>query len=360
VSVRDGLRIAAEGLLAPRVVNSAVAAGIAWLVVQPWGGAADRYAYYAPLGAVMAVSGTLVRTVRSAVQALAAIVLGAVLGVGALHLPIPDVAGVVLLVALGSWLGGLEQFGGTGSWMAWSGIFILIVGQRDPLAYGTAYAGLTALGALIGISLNALIPPLPLGSSGAAVDRLRASLADQFDDLADGLDTDELPTPEDWERRRYDLEPLAMSMQQSLAEAGEARRINWRARRWRHRWDQQHRRGVALHEMYFLVAHLRDVLMTDENASRERLALGGELRPPTAALLRCVAVLLRTSPEDDDAVGRARADAERSLAALVEELRRQRQTSADDLFTAGAVVTVLRRAITTLTGGPEPLESAGA
>ena len=343
-AVRDGLR----GLFVPRVVNATVAAGLAWLVLEPVGGALDRYAYYAPLGAVMAVSSTVVQTVRASLESLAAIVAGALLGTVVLQLPIPDLVGVMLVVAVGMWLTTLDRLGGRGSWVTWSGIFILVVGQSDPVAYGLAYAGLTAVGAIIGILVNMLVPPLPLGASAAAVTRLQSSLADQLDDLADGLDGTEPPTPDDWAKRRHDLEPLASQMDRSLGWADEARRANWRARRWRGRWEQQHSLGVALREMYFLLAHLRDVVMTAENTARERLALGGGLRPATAELLRRVAELLRTARDDGEEAGRARDRAWAALDELVEELRRERQRSTDDFFTAGAVVTVTRQAITAL------------
>jgi hypothetical protein len=42
-----------------------VAAAVAWLVVLPFVGVADDYAYYAPLGAVIAVSATVARSWRA-------------------------------------------------------------------------------------------------------------------------------------------------------------------------------------------------------------------------------------------------------------------------------------------------------
>lgn len=336
------------GLVSAQVVNATVAAGLAWLVVRPWGGAMDKYAYYAPLGAVMAVSGTLVNTVRGSIQTLVAIGVGAVLGSGVLHLPLPDVVGVMVIVAIGTWLGGVERLGGRGSWVAWSGIFILVVGQSDPVKYGASYAGFTALGALIGIAVNALAPPLPLAASAAAVARLQSTLADQFEDLADGLDRTDPLAPEDWDRRRHDLGPLAAQMDDTLGWAAEARRANWRARRWRERWARQRRLALALREMYLLLTHLREVLMAGENAAVDELALGGSLRPYTASLLRSVAGLLRAAPDDEEEVARTRADADRALSELVEEVRRERRTSSADFFAAGAVITVLRRAIAAL------------
>lgn len=353
MAFRSAVRDAFAGLLAPGVVNAAVAAGIAWLVVQPWGGLADKYPYYAPLGAVMSVSGTIVRTVRSTIQTVVAIAAGAVLGSGVLQLPLPEVARVIIVVGLGTWVANLRWLSGAGSWIAWGGIFILVIGKSSPLTYGTAYAGLTGLGAVIGVVVNALAPPLPLSASVAAVERLRSTLAEQFDDLADGLDSSELPTPEDWDRRRYDLEPLASQMQQNLNWASEARRVNWRARRWDRWWEQQYQRAQIFYEMYFLVVQLRDIVMTDVNAAQESVALGSALRPRTAELLRRMAALLRSSPEDADEMERTREEAEAALERLEEALRKDRQVTSEDYFTAGAVVTVLRRAIRSLRESPQ-------
>src|SRR5690606_21273900 len=59
---------AAEALavrpLVPVAVKVALAAALAWLVVQPLGGAADHYTYYAPLGAVVVVSSRLGQSLR--------------------------------------------------------------------------------------------------------------------------------------------------------------------------------------------------------------------------------------------------------------------------------------------------------
>ena len=80
--------MAADGLPGPVVrawvrhprwgmVVKAVAASLAWALVQLVPGAAGDYPYYAPLGAVVATSATLARSVREATQTVGAIGLGA-------------------------------------------------------------------------------------------------------------------------------------------------------------------------------------------------------------------------------------------------------------------------------------------
>ena len=56
--------------------KTAVGAGIAWLLVRPFDGFVSEYPYYVPLGVVVAMSTSVVGSVRSAAQSVAAICSG--------------------------------------------------------------------------------------------------------------------------------------------------------------------------------------------------------------------------------------------------------------------------------------------
>jgi uncharacterized membrane protein YgaE (UPF0421/DUF939 family) len=139
-------------------IKTSLAAGLAWLAVRPLGGVADDYPYYAPLGAVVATSATLARSVRDTVRALTAIGLGAAVALLAHAPPLPQLAALVLTigaaVAVGSW----HFLGRRSSWVPIAALFVLLVGDSHPWHYALGYAGLTALGALVGIGVDAAVP----------------------------------------------------------------------------------------------------------------------------------------------------------------------------------------------------------
>lgn len=139
-------------------LKGAVAAGLAWVAVGPLGGVADDYRYYAPLGAVVATSTTAARSWHESVRALAAIVLGALVALVALCLPLPQLAGLVLATGVAVGIGGWDFLGGRASWVPVTALFVLLVGDSRPWHYALGYAGLTALGVLVGILVDAAAP----------------------------------------------------------------------------------------------------------------------------------------------------------------------------------------------------------
>ena len=331
----------------PLAVKSATAAGLAWLAVLPLGGVADDYPYYAPLGAVVAMGATVVTSVRASVQGVLALVLGAGLSIGVGLLPVPEVVGVALVVGLGTVAAGWRQVGDMASWVPISALFILIIGRADPGDYAFAYVALTALGAAIGVLVNAAVPPLPLIATGVTQSTLLATLARQLDDLADGLLHDPLLTPEQWQQRQEAIEPQAREMQQMVTEATEARRVNWRARRWQNTAERQYSWAQALQRLSFLVEDITDLVIEQEHAGRQQVVLGPTLRPPTARALTAMSRALR-SMEGDTADADALRAADRAVHELATAIREARGHTEDDLFAAGTIVTAIRRAVAAL------------
>jgi uncharacterized membrane protein YgaE (UPF0421/DUF939 family) len=331
----------------PLAVKSAVAASAAWLAVQPLSGIADRYPYYAPLGAVVATGATVVGSLRTTVQSILAVVLGAALAVGTRLVPVPEVVALAFVVAAGTLLGGWRRVGAMASWVPISGLFILIIGGTDPTNYPAAYIGLTALGALVGVAVNAAFPQLRLTSARVSEADLLDTLAGQLDDLADGLVQDPLLTPEEWERRERAIEPQSERLREVVAETEEARRINWRARRWQDLADRQFARARALQQLSFLVEDVTWLIVERENADRDRVALGPTLRPAAAAALRAMATALHAVEGASGEPDSLRAT-DRAVQDLVHAIRELRLRTEDDLFAAGTIVTTLRRAVASL------------
>lgn len=332
----------------PMALKAAAAATCAWLAVLPFSGLADDYPYYAPLGAVIAVSGTVAQSLRVSVQTVIAIVIGASLTVATSQTPLPSLLILTLVVAIGIVIAGIPYLGPSGQWVPVAALFALVIGNSDRVGFVLAYIGLTSLGAAIGIAFNAAIPPLPLQSAAGALGALREALAGQLDDLAEGLGRDEPPTRDEWERNQRDISRAVDDMQRTVSEASKARRANWRARRWEVISSRQLVYARALQRLSLTVEDLTLLVVDGEHRQAEQtLVLGSQLRGPCATALSHTAKLLRETDEYDPAdtdIRRAADTAVRQFAASIVELHHE---TGSDIFAAGSIVTSLRQVIAT-------------
>lgn len=343
-------RLAAEAMrqwrLHPRwgmALRGAVAAGIAWLVGIAMPEPFSDYPYYAPLGAVVATTSTVARSVRESFQAVGAILVGVVIARAADFLLAPSALSIAIVVALATLAAGWVTLGEMGSWAVTSALFVLIVGNTDKVGYMGAYAGLVVVGALIGILVNLLFPPLPIVATDVVLDRLKNALADQLDHLADGLDRDVAPTHEEWDERRLLLGPVVDRSRRSADHAREAARANRRARRYADATRAQREQSEALSTVSGVVTDMTRLITAWETQDRDDLAFGEPLRPLVRDALRELGEVVRSSAAgrvDEDGLGR--------LHERTDELRRAvrdaRSTSEEDFFVAGATVLSLRRA----------------
>jgi uncharacterized membrane protein YgaE (UPF0421/DUF939 family) len=328
-------------------VKAAVAAALAWLLVQPLWGVADDYPYYAPLGAVIAVTTTVAGSVRESVQSVAAIFVGACLALTGLSTELPIVVDLAVVVGVGTAISAWSRFGDKAAWVPISGLFVLIIGRNDPIDFVAAYLGLTALGACVGVALNVLMPPLALTPMADSVKRLRSVLADQLEELADGLLRDSPPTADEWGKRQRSIRPTTEQMQRVVGHATDGRRANWRAKRWDETAEQRYQQARALQQVAFLIEDITSLVVEHERAEKETVALGPSLRPYAARALGTLAdVLCSVEGETADADALRRAD--RAVVALAEAIRDARTRSSSDLFAAGTIVTGTRRALASL------------
>jgi len=340
-----------------RALRAALAAVLAWLVVQPWNGVADQYPYYAPLGAVIAVTASAVGSVRDSLQTIAAILAGALLAIATV--PLPMAVGLVVVVGVGSWVSTVHPvagwLGGSGSYLAVSGLFVLVIGGDSPLEYAGAYLGLVTLGAAIGAAVNLAWPPLRLRAESYEFRALRDELADQLDSVAAALVAERPPTSEEWAARTSGVDRLRERTRDVVARATESRKANWRRYRWAVQSSQLDRQVQALERLSLLVTDLTDLLADEEHAEKDLVALGPELRPVSGAALHELAGALRSlhgSEDDDDHTldldDDARERTEDRLEDLVAAMRTVRDDTGDDLLTAGAVVTAVGRTLSAL------------
>lgn len=321
-------------------VKATVSALIAWSLVRAVPGPWSEYPYYAPLGAVIGSAVTVRGSTRSAFQAIAAMVLGAGLARVVDLLAVPQLPALGIVVLAGVLLSGWRVFGSSGSWVATSAMFVLVIGHDDPVDYTLAYVGLTTVGALIAIGVNALVPALPLTPAQRALDRLQTAAADQLDALADAIGADSPPDDTALLRARAAAGAAAQTVRESA-------RANWNARRYRGRRGSLERQAAALDRAARAAgdAH-RSLVSSWRTPSPLADGPAGPGRTPgdaTATALRVSADLVRSLDDGDpdpDLVDRLT----RAIAAA-ERVAHDPGTGVPDRMTPGVVV-----ALSTLVG----------
>ncbi|WP_299960032.1 aromatic acid exporter family protein [uncultured Modestobacter sp.] len=219
-----------------RAVRAALAAGLSWQVALLLPPSLSEYAYYAPLGAVIAVSPTIADSASAAWRSLTAILVGFALAVVVYEVTraVPNALTIALIVALAivveQWR---SLFREQASWVSFAAVLMLTVGTADPTEYAVRYAGLTLLGAAIGVLVTSLLfPPLQLTTAVERVARTRALLAEHLETIAAALRNGQVPGPGEWEARGDELDRALDRMRSAEAQVERARRANPRARRW--------------------------------------------------------------------------------------------------------------------------------
>jgi hypothetical protein len=335
-------------------VRGALAATLAWLAGTLAPAPFSEYPYYAPLGAVLATTSTVVRSVRDSLQAVAAVLVGAVVARGVDLVPLPGPLEIAVVVGIALVCVGWRVLGDMGNWAVMSAIFVLILGDRDGMAYIGSYAGLIVVGAAIGIGINLLLPPLPLVPSELALARLRDGLAEQVEELATWLDDEGPLAPGEWEHRRHQLYPTIERARAAVARTREASRANLRVRNNGNAYwlASQTRRAGALGTSAEVVDEIVRLLVEWERDGRDDVALGRNLRPTFATTLRAFASALRAGEtrEAADAAGNAAQEAadavrrlDESLDELSDQVRAARRSTERDYFVAGALIVNLAR-----------------
>ncbi|WP_407342135.1 FUSC family protein [Pengzhenrongella phosphoraccumulans] len=335
-------------------LKGAFAAAVAWFVAaRLLPDDVATYAYYAPLGAVIAIHPTVHRSVTEAGRNVAGIVIGALiallteamLGVSALT--------VALVVAVGILLGGMRWLGSQGAWVPTAALLTLVVGSHDQQDYVLAYAGLTLMGAILAVGVNLLLPPLPLQRSARSLTDLRDTLAGELDALADHY----CPPPDGDARAERSsqrhLDHLLGEMRSAVRESGEAADANRRARNQRQTLRDLHRQAQALEQLGFLVQDL-GLLLDDHDAVGGSLGSAPQVQLPAAQALHALADAVR-------AVTAGRSDPELTATAvhavddLAATLRAHPPDAAShpDLLVTGTVLTALRRSLTVIRRGDE-------
>lgn len=333
----------------PRIalaLRAACAAAIAWLLVRFVPGAQD-YPYYAPFGAVIATTSTLAGSVRESLQSVGSIIVGGTIA-WLVDLVTAEAAFITvgIVVAVSVAFAGLPILGAMGGWVPTAAIFTLIIGHGEAQFIG-AYAGLTLFGAIIGIVVNMLVPPLPLAPTRRAVGRMRAVLAGTLRELGDLMVAFELPPLSQWEREHGELGRARADMQDAVSRFHESFTANARARAKRHRaaFDELTYEAESLERISLLVSDVTDLVLRTHGIPGEEpaeTALSDSAREPIARAMHRVADALDAYQEGDDAQSPLlAADAE------LDELLRSQLSDTREQLLVHSVVLALRRALDT-------------
>lgn len=334
-------------------LTAAGAGAIAFWVGSIFPGPAGEFPYYAPLGAVVAMSSTVMGSVHNAIQSIASIWLGSAIALITATVLTPSPATVALVIGLGMLAVNWRWLGNQGQWVPTAALFVLIIGTGDPVAFVSAYGGLTLIGAAIGVVTTLIFPQLPLVSAEEAMHQVRAEVLVQLRRLAHALrggKGDIPPTEAEWRDCRAQLEPTVLRMRTARQHVLDAARANRRRPRYRHRLARQLEQAGILERVCFLVEDLTQLLEEDEHAGKDVVGLGPQLRPHAALALLTIADLVE-SGDGRTVDPEAKAAAQRALTELVDQIRDVRVSSDDEFFTAGSIVTDIRRCLET----PRPI-----
>ncbi|MFJ8191743.1 aromatic acid exporter family protein [Streptomyces sp. NPDC096094] len=171
------------------VVQSLKAAGaalLAWLVAGVW--MDDPMALMAPWVALVLVQATVYSSVRLGTQQFAAICAGALLASGAQVLTEDNTGALALSLPVLMLIANWSRFGQQGIYAATTAVFVLVSGTAVSASAVGHRLGQAALGAFIGVAVNALVlPPIHLRDVRENLSALAREAGDVLHSVADDM-----------------------------------------------------------------------------------------------------------------------------------------------------------------------------
>ncbi|HEU4808512.1 MAG TPA: FUSC family protein [Homoserinimonas sp.] len=325
-------------------LKTAIAVGLAWPIAQLLPGAVDDYSYYAPLGALISMTPTLMGSLRASLQTALGLAVGIGLAWLVLVSPLPGTVSVPLAVGIGVLLGGIRGLGAGRDYVAIAALFVLVVGGTQAEDYSVGYLVQMAVGMAIGIVVNLVIaPPLRLGESARQIEELRTEIADHLDGMASALRESWPPEHQDWFEGAQSLGASIRAAEPVVEDARESRRLNPRAR-W-HEYDLQEDYDdlTAISRLSHDVRDLGETIGGAIWADPVPVGLPDALREPLSVALASTAELVRAWNAKENKAEALDA-AERALRDL-HEVGRQLPASESPDGALGAIMFSLRRTI---------------
>ncbi|MFD4528284.1 aromatic acid exporter family protein [Streptomyces sp. NPDC058470] len=210
---------------AVQALKAAGAAFCAWALAGWWWHA--PLALLAPWTALVLVHSTVYRSVRSAIQQFAGVALGTFTAAAAAALTHNPTAAMAVTLPLTVLMGTYPRLEDQGWYVPTAAVFVLAYGTPAPVDIVHRLLE-TVLGAVIGLTVNALILP-PDHTRGLV--RLRTWIPDQFAqllrDVADGVEKGYgVKEAEDWYGRALRLLPVVADLHEAQHRSEESRLLN--------------------------------------------------------------------------------------------------------------------------------------
>lgn len=323
--------------------KTSLAVGIAWVIAPLLPGVADDYPYYAPLGALVSMTPTLMGSLRTGLQSLLGLVLGILLAGAVIFFAAPNVITISLVVGVGVLLAGARWLTAGGDYVPIAALFVLIIGGGNAENYSIGYLVQMTLGVVVGFAVNFLIaPPMTISTAMVRLDEFRRMLARHLDDMADALVESWPPKHEDWASRSDLLRETSEGVREALHGADESRKGNPRGALNRHDLEKDYDSLYALETVTF---HVRDITEVIAAAIWDRAfhsELPEAMREPLSDVLRALGGVLVAAEEGDDAADRV-AKANEALESALARLDEQRDSAVSALSTAASVAMNARR-----------------
>lgn len=349
-SSRPTLVLMWRGVRHPRTLQVAkisLAVAIAWSLAPLLPGDAQQFRYYAPLGALLSMHPTLMRSVRSALQTVAGLVIGIALAGVMLLLSEPGVWTISLVIGLGTLIGGMRWLGVGGEHVPLTALFVLIVGGPDADGYSIAYFAQICLGILVGLGVNLLVlPPLTIGVAVERLTGFRNALATHLTEIAEALEDSWPPGRDQWATRGATLNEAAHGVRTAILHAEESRKGTPRARFSKRDLTTENEDLAALEDATFHVRNLTEVFASVVWGKPVPLDLPAPLRPILADALRSVATVVRASDEDSSV--ESFNDAVASVNLIVAAMQHNIDVGVDSLSPTAAIVVDLKRMLVAL------------
>jgi uncharacterized membrane protein YgaE (UPF0421/DUF939 family) len=217
-----------------QIAKATLAAALAWFLAERMLTAAEAV-WMAPATAVIMVHATVYQTFTNGVRRVIAVAAGVILAGSVGHLLGLNVLSLVLVVPPALVAGRWHRMGDHRSDVATTAVLMLSFGAGSQNRYLLGYVMATAVGALVGGVVNAVLwPPLYRRRTSLAVRRLGKESAGLLAKVAAGLraecDLSDLP---EWERHAIWLDTHLTRATSAIADGAESRRYNLRRYRLR-------------------------------------------------------------------------------------------------------------------------------
>lgn len=337
-----------------RGVRAALAAGLAWQLAVLLPPTLSDYAFYAPLGAVIAVHPTVADSASAAWRTVAAMFLGFGLAVVVYEVTrgVPNAFTIALIVAIAIVVEQWRLLREQASWVSFAAVLMITVGTDDPASYVLRYGGLTLLGAAVGVAVTTvLFPPMLLTRAVEQLGTTRALVAAHLEDVAAALRLGGTPAPAAWELRGEALDEALNRMRREEQLVERARKANPRAHRWQGRAASIREQSRALDRVAVLIDDLTTLVVEFQPHRRGLDRVDDGTGWVLADALEGLAGVVRT-PYHRDAERDGRDEAiEAAVGALdrLTALLRASEVPADEgFFALGAVTVGVRRSLQAL------------